>query len=527
MSVAEKSSRAWAGVFALSFLAFVASAQVACVPPSAKTPPLVRVKILHTTDVHGWLNGYNPRKTRALQGGLVELANAWKTQEGYDIAFSAQRHPRPYLILDSGDMWTGPAESTLAQGAPMVEAFNLLGYDAAAIGNHEFDFGLEMLRKNFHSAQFPFLSANIQQKPNGPVVDFCKPNSLVDVGGFKVGIIGLTTLETPQTTFPTRVEGLEFVNYEPQVRAQGEELMKAGAQTLVVIAHAPVSDLKPTAEAITDLPIRVWLGGHSHRREQEVLERNPLTDSDDVVMLNPGAFARAYGRVELLFQGNELVMHTEAVVPVEGSLDQPVASPNEALKAVVTRATQAVEGKMQEQLGALADPLPIGTVDRSPLGEWVSDRWLDAFPQAQIAITNIGGLRQSLEPGPLTMREIFGVLPFANDLVLIHLTPAQLREALTDASMLVGGLRYHVRVENGKRLVTGLETPDGKPLDESQRYGVITTDFLYAGGDNMPFKKMDPDAIFLGVGWREPVVEWLRKHSEPVKAPTPGRVITP
>lgn len=501
----------------------------------------VRLKILHTSDVHGWLNPHTPRKTRAVQGGLAELAAAWKLQEGYDVATQARVRPRPLLVLDSGDMWTGPPESTLAEGAPMIDAFNALGYDAAAIGNHEFDFGIDIIRQHKKNALFAFLSSNIRSRPQGPTVDFCEPSSLIDVGGLKVGVIGLTTLETPQTTFPTRVEGLEFLNYEPQVREQGERLLERGAKVLVVIAHEPVGDLKPTAESITDLPIRVWLGGHSHRRELEVIERDPLTDADDVVMLNPGAYARAYGRIELLFGVEKglgrgagagkasLLMHTETIVPVESTLDAPPQALDQGIVSIVKKASDAVEDKMKEPLGTIAEPMPSGTRDRSPLGEWVADRWLEAFPQAQIAITNLGGIRQSLEPGPLTMRDVFSVLPFANDLVLIHLTPAQLREALSGSTMLVGGIRYAWKQEGETRVVTRIELPDGTPLDENQRYGVLTTDFLYAGGDNMPFKRMDPQPVMLGVSWRDPVIGALRKNAAqqtpaPVVPPPAGRV---
>lgn len=492
--------------------------------PTPTEPELHRVKLLITSDVHGWLSPFNPRKTNDLLGGLGELATAWKVREGYDLDLLAQQRPRPFLILDAGDMWTGTPESTLAEGKPVIDVFNLMGYDGAALGNHEFDFGIEILRRNAGLARFPLLSSNVRAREGGTEVNFCKPSMLVDAQGLKVGVIGLSTLETPQTTFSKYVAGLEFINYEPQVREQARLLMQQGAQVLVVLAHEPVPRLKPTAEAITDLPIRVWIGGHSHRRELEVLERDPLTDADDVILLNPGAHARAYGRIDLLFDRQTLLMHNAEIVPLESKTDAPLYVPHPGVAAVVKSATQAVEARMGEKVGEVAELIPVGNLDRSPVGELVADSWLEMFPQAQLSVTNLGGLRQNLEPGPVTLRDIFNLLPFANDIVMVHLTAAQLREALSDTSTILGGGRMVVRYEGERRVVTRIELPDGTPLDEQQTYGVLTTDYLYAGGNNLPFKRMDPSPVLLGVNWREPVIEHFRKQQQPRQAPPPGRV---
>lgn len=499
----------------------------ACLPsshPLTQRTPDRQLTLLVTSDVHGWLNPLVPRKTSSYQGGLAELAGAWRALEGYDVALHARLRPRPFLVIDAGDMWTGPPESTLAQGRPMVEAFNALGYDAVAVGNHEFDFTINVLRENARLALFPLLSANIQTLADGPSLDFCRPSMLLNVGGVRVGLIGLSTLETPRTTFPDRVRGLEFLEYDRKVREAAGPLLHAGAEMLVVVAHVPVPELEETAERLTDLPIRVWIGGHSHRKELRVLERRPETASDDVILLNPGAFARAYGKIALTFHGAELAAHAEQFVAVEGDLKSRPYPPDPTLAELARKAALAVDGRMGEQIGVLADPLPQGNVDHSPMGELVADTWLEAFPQAELAITNLGGIRQSLEPGPVTLKDVFSVLPFQNELVMIDLTPAQLREALSVGPMLVAGMQLVVDVQDKKRTVQQVLDPQGRPLQEDKTYKVITTDFLYAGGDGMPFRSMDVEPTWIGVNWRDPVVEAIRHAHGPVKAPAPGRV---
>jgi 2',3'-cyclic-nucleotide 2'-phosphodiesterase (5'-nucleotidase family) len=494
-------------------------------PPRVAEAP-VTIKILATTDVHGWINSNVVRRANRYEGGLAELGAVWRGAEGVDPVAHARR--RDYLLLDSGDMWTGPPESTLAQGAPLIDAYNALGYDAAAVGNHEFDFTVPVLRQHALALGFPLLSANLSRTATGPAVDFCRKSILFDVKGMKVGVIGLSTKSTPKTTFPTHVDGLLFTDLVPAVREQATALMHEGATTLIVIAHEEVSILKQVADATSDLPIHLFLGGHNHRRELEVIDHDPSTPADDVVLLNAGPYARSYGRIELTFDHGALVRHTQAIIPVEGVLGaRRLYPPDQTLSSIGARAREAVEGKMAEVVGQARVQMDVGSTDLSPLGNLVVDSWLEQFPQAELAIGNVGGVRQPIQPGPVKLGDIFGVLPFTNDLVLIKLTPAQIRESLAGGRPLVAGMRCRYRWESGRRIVSEVVGRDGHPLDEGRSYSVITTDFLQAGGDGLPFASMDPHPTLLGVSWRDPLIELFRRRgAEGVAPPTDVRMVS-
>jgi len=467
------------------------------------------IKILSTSDIHGWLNARLYRKSGRFAGGMAELVHALRTKEGLRLKGTSQTSPRPYLLLDSGDMWTGPAESTLLEGAPMVTAFNLMDYDAAALGNHEFDFGQDVLRAHAAKLTFPILAANLAPASKNQDMGFRKHSLLVNVAGMKVGIVGLALKGTPKVTFPTRVAGLVFTDYLPAIRREARALLAQGAVFLVVLGHIEQEEMLLLAEATQDLPIRAFLGGHTHRQELEVLTRGTDTLSDDVIVMTAGCYARAYGRLELTFQDAQLVGHQSAIIPVEGVLEG--RSKDREMAAIVNEANRQVQPRLAEPMGVLLEAVSVGDVDDSPMGRLVADSWLTEVPQADIAITNLGGLRQSLDPGPVTAREILGVLPFANDLVLLELTPGQIREAIDDSSMLVGGMRYHFKLENGRRTVTALMDLEGKPLDEKRAYKVVTTDFLYEGGDGRPFKRQDPTPVMLGINWRAPLMQVFKR----------------
>ena len=157
-------------------------------PPTATTaasPSPRRLTVLYTNDEHGWMEG-------ASQGqGAANLLGLWREKEGYTP-------DGPFLILSGGDNWTGPAISTWFQGQSMVEVMNAMGYAASAVGNHEFDFGLDVLKTRISEAHFPYVSANLRyQRDNSTPSDLgIQPYVVIDVNSLRVGITGLTTYAT-------------------------------------------------------------------------------------------------------------------------------------------------------------------------------------------------------------------------------------------------------------------------------------------------------------------------------------------
>ncbi|MFT4672660.1 MAG: 2',3'-cyclic-nucleotide 2'-phosphodiesterase (5'-nucleotidase family) [Pseudohongiellaceae bacterium] len=162
----------------------------------------VKLTILYTNDEHGWMEGVEEG------GGAASLFEQWQAQEGFT-------KDGPFLVLSGGDNWTGPAISTWVEGESMVEVMNAMDYDASAIGNHEFDFGLDTLAVRTSQANFPYLSANTAWKESGgyPLELGILPFTVKAVAGLNVAIIGLSTTETATTTMPSVVAPLVFNEY--------------------------------------------------------------------------------------------------------------------------------------------------------------------------------------------------------------------------------------------------------------------------------------------------------------------------
>ncbi|RME82146.1 MAG: hypothetical protein D6775_11685, partial [Caldilineae bacterium] len=235
----------------------------ACAPLPAELPPaasgaarpeagsLATLTVLYTNDEHGWMLGQEEGT------GAAELLGLWQSRHGY-----RQDDPH-FLVLSGGDNWTGPAISTWFQGESMVEVMNAMGYDATAIGNHEFDFGAEVLQERIAQARFPFLSANLRDRASGAVpTDLgIRDYVILDLGDIRVGLIGLTTTLTPLTTNPTHVAPFEFVPYEEALREVVPKVRADGADLILVPAHLCLGELMSLARSVRDLDIALFGGG--------------------------------------------------------------------------------------------------------------------------------------------------------------------------------------------------------------------------------------------------------------------------
>ncbi|MCX7970323.1 MAG: metallophosphatase, partial [Negativicutes bacterium] len=218
---------------------------------------VVDFTVLSVNDFHGSLmaSGKNP--------GIARLATF----------FSQQRNQNPggVLLLAGGDMMQGSMESNLVYGASVIDAMNYVRFDGMVLGNHEFDWGIDRLRQRAAEARFPFLAANVVEKAGGQVMDFTQPYHIYDVNGVRVAVIGLTTLETVQTTHPKNVVSLDFLSpaataglYVPLVRQQGADVVvllchMGGEQTGEGGVSGEIADLALNVDGV-DLII----SGHSH-----------------------------------------------------------------------------------------------------------------------------------------------------------------------------------------------------------------------------------------------------------------------
>jgi 2',3'-cyclic-nucleotide 2'-phosphodiesterase (5'-nucleotidase family) len=216
-------------------------------------PGSTQLTIIYTSDEHGWMSGKEEGQ------GAAELLGLWQAE------FGLGQDPA-VLLLSGGDNWTGPAISTWFDGQGMVEVMNAMGYSASAVGNHEFDFGLEVLRQRLDEADFPFLSANLRRKVDGavPTELGIQPYTILDVAGRKLGIIGLSGTNTPYVANPAYLSDFDFIDYQLTLRDYVPQMRAEGAEIILLISHLCPDDLELLAFQVADLNISMLGGGHCH-----------------------------------------------------------------------------------------------------------------------------------------------------------------------------------------------------------------------------------------------------------------------
>jgi 5'-nucleotidase len=502
---------------------------VACSHPAAPTndphgpppPPTKRgavtLTIVGTNDLHGAIErlplfaGYmaNLRAARAADGGGV-------------------------LLLDGGDMFQGTLESNLAEGADIVRAYNYIGYAAAAVGNHEFDYGPEgpavtaasaaddprgALKARASEAKFPFVVSNILDAATGSRIAW--PNmpasTTVEVAGIKVGIIGASTESTPSTTMAANFIGLKMAPSAPAIAEQARALRAQGAQVIAATMHigANCKDVEHPDDAsscdktdelfrlIADLPkgtVDVIVGGHTHAGVAHRL--------DGIAVIESYSSGRAFGRIDLRVSPEGRVIDAHIDKPhricaldkdgnpvavaacVPGDYEGKPVVPDPEVQKIVDAAMARAGERRKEKLGVtLAETIRKAWSVESPEGNLLCDLMLAARPDAQVSLTNGGGLRADLPAGDLTYGQLFEAVPFDNRFALVDLTGKDLRKLVTSnlerggGILSWGGLTVKARCKADK-LDVQIRVA-GKPLDDAARYKLATSDFLASGGDGV------------------------------------------
>jgi 5'-nucleotidase len=569
----------------LPLVLFLLAAACASAPPVPSEP--VHVVIVGTTDVHGWFAGHvdTPQGggEGVLWGGLPAFATYVETLR--------DQHPGRVIVVDSGDMWQGTLESNLFEGEAMVRAYNDIGYAAAAVGNHEFDFGpvgpdpiaresgddaLGAVKRNADLAMFPLLSANMVEKANLQTPKWAKRYTIVRAGGARIGVIGLSTPDTPNVTMAANVVSLQFNDpVQATIRAAGE-LREQGADAVIVIAHMggmckDISNVQDTGscaphheamDLLGKLPagtVDAYFGGHTHAQIRHYVNGVPAVQA--------GPFSGEFSTIDLWIDpaANKVVKsdirpHTPICMFVyEGTeLCDPRYAPKgarlvprvfggETITADTRVATtvepflRRVAAKRAEKVGIrVAAPFSRTFSGESPLGDLIADA-LREFTSTDIAFMNSGGIRAELPARELTYADVFAVSPFDNYPAIVTMTGAQVIETLRLTStgirgiMQVSGLRYTVDAakDNDKdpkerNRIVSVTLDDGTPLDPQKLYTVAMPDFIAAGGDSTQdvMNQIPRDRIRISYARpiRDVLVEVLSKRQQPLEPRVEGRI---
>lgn len=443
--------------------------------------------VLYSNDEHGWMEGREPGL------GAADLLGLWREKEGYS-------EDGPFLLLSGGDHWTGPAISTWFEGESMVEVMNAMDYDATAIGNHEFDFGLDNLEQRIRQANFPYLAANIQWKASEtlPVELGMLAYTIAEVNDLSVGIIGLSTTNTPSTTSPINIVDLLFLDYEPVLRETVAQLEAQNPDLIFVVSHVCMASLRPLAKAVIDLNISLMGGGHCNELVAEKI--------GETILLESNGHFRSYARAHFAYD-----LGLEELISSSFATEQnEVGSSDESVARLVSKWRAATEAQLSEVLGYSSREYLMND-DR--LQRAVVESWLQMDGSADIAINNRGSLRSPLPRGELTLAEVVGLLPFENTIFVVELNGAEILQVLAEGRRpFFSGLS---RTENDW-LLTGT----GRPIDAAQTYRVLVNSFMYDGGNGYDaIAKFDPDGFDTSIHFRQPFVDWLLEQDSSANKP--------
>ena len=437
-------------------------------------PGAVNLTIVYTNDEHGWMAG------EEAGSGAAELAGIWATN-----------FPESDLVLpiSGGDNWTGPAISTWFEGESMVETMNEMGYVASAIGNHEFDFDTTILSTRIKQANFSYLGANIDYKADGNVpTDLgIQPYTILDVLRLQIGIIGLAYQDTPSVTNPIFVSDLEFNDYEAALREYVPQVRDAGVDLIIVPAHICEWDLSQLVKDVEDLDIALFGGGHCHELFAD--------QASGAVMLGGGSNLRSYA-----FATFEIDARTGDRELVDYGAEQNAGgTPNPQVAEIVAHWQDLTDEALDVTIGYLEDDIEQRSDEMAAL---TTEAWLWAYP-ADVAITNWGGMRDRIPAGQVTYASIVSVMPFENILMDVSLSGAELLKVLAsgDSIPAVGGISLQAGQWIFKK--------SGQPIEPEATYNLLTTDYLYAGGDGYRIAEFDPQAYNTAINWRQPVIDWI------------------
>ncbi len=330
-----------------------------------------RIRILHVNDFHGFAEPHKPLGSQELLGGAAYLS----------AAVNRLRGEGPTLLVAGGDMIQGHTWANLSKGESSIELMNAMKFDVMVVGNHEFDFGQEVLKKRISEAIFPVLAANVYG------MEALKPYAVKEVGGVKVGFLGVVAEDTPVLTHPTNVTGLRFASVQETVEKYLPEV-RAKSDVVVVLSHIGYPADRLLAEKVKGIDIII--GAHSHTK---VVDPPRIGET---LIVQAWEHAKALGVVDIAFEGGRIKSAKgalEDIKPVEGLGDK-------AVEAIVLKYKQVVDATLNQVIGTADVDLDAENIRRreTNLGNLIADIIRDVS-NADAALINSGAIRTSIRKG--------------------------------------------------------------------------------------------------------------------------------
>ena len=477
------------------------------------------IVILHTNDVHGAIGEY---------AKVAALKQAYQAAGAY------------VLLADAGDFIQGDPTVSASQGKTAIELMNLAGYDVAAPGNHEFDYGYPNLKALAGEADFPILAANVRYDNAAALGD---QTTFTTTDGKKIGIFGLDTPETATKAHPDKIKGVSFLAAQEMfdcAQAQVDALKADGCDYIICLGHLGI-DAESTGNRSIDLlekvtGIDVFIDGHSHSTLEEIKEATNGTGKvGDTGLTSTGTKLANVGMVDISPDGT---ISTSSLATSELTVtpDAKVAARAEEIQKEIDADYGTVFAKTEVALDGEKANVRTGETN---LGDLIADAmlWQAGLLDEEVdaAVTNGGGIRASIAAGDITKKDINTVLPFGNTLYVVKVTGAELLEALEASTYCtpeaiggfpqVAGIEFTVNTGaqfDTKELYPGstygkpasinrvmIQTVGGEAFNPEETYTIVTNDFMGAGGDTYYAFKAASSGYDSGVPLDEVVMDYI------------------
>jgi 5'-nucleotidase/UDP-sugar diphosphatase len=500
----------------------------------------LKLTVLHTNDHHGrfWPNsdgeyGLAARKT------LIDKVRAEVAAGGGHV-----------LLLDGGDINTGVPESDLQDAEPDFKGMNLLGYDASAIGNHEFDKPLPVLAKQIAWSKFPMLAANIYNRATGQRM--YEPYRIFERGGWRIAVMGLTTDDTHKMVLPSNIATIEFrkpaeeaAKLVPELRSKADMVIAATHMGHYTDGRSGVNAPGDVEMARAVKGIDLIVGGHSQnpvcmaaesRRNDAYRPGQPCAPDrqNGAWIVQAHEWGKYVGRADFIVDAGKVELVKYQLLPVNLKQRQAQGQPpkfyGEALAedAAVRDFLKPFQDNGQARLLVpVGDAVGVFDGDRARvrsqptnLGILIARSMMERTG-ADLAIMNSGGIRDSLPEGRITYRDVLKVQPFGNQISLVRLTGAELLKYLEATAKMSAGAGAFPHTVGVQMVIEGGALKEAKvnnqPIDPRREYRLAINNFIAGGGDGYPKVADHPGHVNTGFNDADVMRAFIAARS-PVRA---------
>lgn len=501
--------------------------------------------ILHTNDVHSRIEPISKYDSTCSKkdddagkcfGGSARVATEIAARKAVDGTT---------IVLDDGDQFQGSLFYTYYKGKAAAQLMNMIGYDVMSVGNHEFDNGPGTLRGFVDLLKLPLITANVDFSKEPLLAGRIKPSVVIEKGGEKIGVIGLTPADVAELSSPGK--NITFQDPIAPVQAEVKKLEGEGVDKIILLSHSGYNVDQHIAAAVSGVDVIV--GGHSHTFLSNTSDKaagpyptwieNP--DGVLVPIVQAASYSRYLGELKVTFDDKGVVKTAEG----EPILLDASVKEDPKIKAEVEKLAKPLDEIRQkvvaESTGNIDGARDICRAQECSMGDLVADAMLARTKEqgVEIAFQNGGGVRASIGEGPVTMGEVLDVLPFQNTLATFGLKGSGVLAALENGVSQVddgagrfpqvAGLRYtwtRSKPANEGRILKVEVQENGAwvPLDPDKTYMVVSNNFMRTGGDGYKvFNDEGINAYDYGPNLEDVVAEYLAAHT-PYAPAVDGRV---